>query len=108
MASLSPPVAAPPVVLGSIAGLPSDDDDIDVFRFSVATPAVVAADSGRDGDVANSSYDHDKAVIYLAKLSSAELRVVLRVLRIKGKMQAPMSVRRGWVLDAMEDRGMGD
>jgi len=108
MASLSLPVAAPPVVLGSTAGLPSDDDDIDVFRFSVATPAVVAADSGGDGDMANSSYDHDKAVIYLANLSSAELRVVLRVLKIKGKMQARMPVKRGLVLDAMEDRGMDD
>jgi len=107
-ASLPLSVAAPPVVLGSTAGLPSDDDEIDVFRFSVVTPAVAAADSGGDGDMDNSSYDHDKAVIYLANLSLAELRVVLRVLKIKGKMQAPMPLKRGLVLDAMEDRSMGD
>jgi len=61
-----------------------------------------------DAGTATNNFVHSKATAYLAKLSSAELRVVLRVLKIRGKMQAQMQVKRGAVLDAMEDQGTGD
>ena len=109
-ASATPPrqEAATAPVLDSTAGLPSDDEGGHIFRFSMAPSSVGAGTTDADAGTATNKFVHDKATAYLARLSSAELLVVLRVLKIRGKMQAPMPVKRGAVLDAMEQQGMGD
>jgi len=52
--------------------------------------------------------DHEKASSFLEKLSATELRTVMRVLRIKGKMQAKMADKRAIALVAMEDQQVDD
>ncbi|OSX77935.1 hypothetical protein BU14_0127s0032, partial [Porphyra umbilicalis] len=45
---------------------------------------------------------------FLQKLSAAELHTVLRVLHIKGRMQANMADKRAVALSSMEDQRVGD
>ena len=82
---------------------PAADDageDEEVLRFSMgtqpvgtpaaATPATAIAASKSVGGVPSSpadrAFDHDKNAIFLQKLSAAELRSVMRVLHIQGRM----------------------
>jgi len=74
----------------------------------MAPSSVPTGATDADAGTATNYFFHDNATAFLAKLSSAELRVVLKVLKIRDKMQAPMPVERGAVLDATEDQGMGD
>lgn len=53
-------------------------------------------------------FDFAKAELYLSRLSSMDLRQVLRVLRIKGKMGAPVKEKRSSALEMMRARDMGD
>jgi len=53
-------------------------------------------------------FDHDKASAFLEKLSATELRTVLRVLRIKGRMQANMEDKRAIAAACMEDQNIDD
>jgi len=52
--------------------------------------------------------DLEKASNFLQKLSAAELHTVLRVLHIKGRMQANMADKRAVALSSMEDQRVGD
>jgi len=87
-ASATPPrqEAATAPALESTAGLPSDDEGGDIFRFSMSPSSVGAGATDADAGTATNNFFHDKATAYLANLSSAELRVVLRVLKIRGKI----------------------
>jgi len=53
-------------------------------------------------------FDHDKASAFLEKLSATGLRTVLRVLRIKGRMQANMEDKRAIAAACMEDQNIDD
>ena len=68
---------------------------------SMATATVSSAPSQRP-------LDHDKASAFLEKLSATELRTVLRVLRIKGRMQANMADKRAIAAACMEDQNIDD
>eukprot|EP00170_Pyropia_yezoensis_P003454 contig_14409_g3461 len=48
------------------------------------------------------------AELYLGRRSSMELRLVLRVLGIKGKMRAPVKDKRALALQAMQEQNLGD
>jgi len=84
--------------------------DEDVLRFSlgqqhgshagttVMTPATTnmasVANVAASSTLARRLFDHSSASAFLEKLSATELRTVLRVLRIKGRMQSNMADRR--------------
>jgi len=103
-----------------------DAGEEDFFRLSLATPPLdtpsapaaavhpphiagptlpmAAPLSSRAGSAPTRPVvDHEKASSFLEKLSATELRTVMRVLRIKGKMQANMADKRAISLVAMEN-----
>jgi len=104
------------VVPGPDAGEEEDDDD--VFRFSLGTqpagtpaavtPAIAAAASDSVGSVASDpadgTFDHDKASAFLEKLSAVELRTVMRVLHIRGRMQTNTADKRAVALVSMAEQ----
>jgi len=95
-----------------------------VFRFSLgpqheATAVMTAtvpvnATMASVATVANSSaatrrpFDKNKASAFLAKLSATELRAVLRVLRIKDRMQSNMADKRAIAASSMEEQDIDD
>jgi len=68
---------------------------------SVVTASVSSAPSRRP-------FNHEKASAFLEKLSATELRTVLRVLRIKGRIQANMADKRAIAASCMEDQNIDD
>jgi len=112
---------APPTTQSSEAGPAANlmEADEDVFRFSlgpqheataVMTATVhVTATLASAAAVADSSaatrrlFDKKKASAFLEKLSTTELRTVLLVLRIKGRMQSNMAEMRAIAAASMED-----
>ena len=108
-----------------------DAGEEDFFRLSLATPPLdtpsapaaavnpphiagptlpmAAPLSSRAGSAPTRPVvDHEKATSVLEKLSATELRTVMRVLRIKGKMQANMADKRAIALVAMEYQKVDD
>jgi len=108
------------VVPGPAAGEEGDDDD--EFRFSLGTqpagtpaavtPAIAVAASDSAGavasDPADGAFDHDKASAFLEKLSAVELRTVMRVLHIRGRMQANTADKRAVALVSMAEQHIND
>jgi len=117
---------APPTTQSSEADPAANliEADEDVFRFSLgpqheATAVMTAtvpltATLASVATVADSSaatrrpFDKNKASAFLAKLSATELRTVLRVLRIKGRMQSDMAKKRAIAASSMEEQDIYD
>eukprot|EP00170_Pyropia_yezoensis_P001431 contig_6298_g1435 len=60
------------------------------------------------GPSGHTGFDLALAELYLGRRSSMELRLVLRVLGIKGKMRAPVKDKRALALQAMQQQILGD